>query len=271
MSTSIADGRFYGEVCRSRRVADLVFAETRYREGSTVPMHAHESPLLCLVLHGAFEENSRGSRRLLRRGAVLFHPHDEPHAHRFDRPLTQCFSVQLGPRWLSEASRGEQARFEGPRDDTRGRLAWLAAQLHDEFARDEDACPLVMEGLLLAMLGELTRRPEGIERGRPAWLARARDLLEASLRQPLRLPAIAADVGVHPAHLSRSFRRAFGESVSAYVLRRRVELAGAVLDQDADVSLAQVANETGFADQSHLCRSFRRVTGLTPGAWRRRR
>ncbi|HEX2451529.1 MAG TPA: AraC family transcriptional regulator [Gemmatimonadales bacterium] len=270
MGAIVADGSFYGEVCRSRRVTDLVLAETQYPAGAVVPMHAHESPLLCFVVRGAFQEESRGHRRTLGRGSVLFHPRDEPHAHRFDVPRTRCFSVVLGPCWLGEVSPVEGTRLSGPSDHSRGRLPWLGRQLHEEFGRGEQASLLVLEGLLLTVLGELTRRNQRPDSGRAAWVNRARELVEAQLRQPFRLTRLAAQLGVHPAHLSRTFRHAFGESLSAYVLRRRVELAAAAL-ADPDVPLAQVALETGFADQSHLCRSFRRVTGLTPGAWRHRR
>ena len=270
MSATIPDGQYYGEVCRTRRVADLVLSETRYARGEIVPWHAHTSPLLCLVVRGAFEERCRGRRRTLGQGAVLFHPVDEPHAHRFEAPRTRCFTIQLGPEWLAEAAPVERSRLGGPRDQPRGRLAWLARQLHEEFGRGADASALVLEGLLLAMLGELTRRPPRDEARRPAWVSRARDLAEARLREPLRLTALAAELDVHPAHLSRTFRQAYGESLSTYVLRRRVELACAALAND-ELPLARVAQEAGFADQSHLCRSFRRVTGLTPGAWRSRR
>jgi AraC family transcriptional regulator len=118
------------------------------------------------------------------------------------------------------------------------------------------------------MLGELTRATVRDDTGRPAWVDRARDLVEARLRGPIRLTDIAAELGVHPSHLSRTFRRTYGASLSSYVLRRRVELACTALTRHEDLPLARVAQETGFADQSHLCRSVRRVTGLTPGAWR---
>lgn len=270
MAATVRNGQFYGEVCRTRRVADLVLSETRYAGGASVPWHAHASPLLCLVVRGAFEERSRGRSRTLGTGAVLFHPSDEPHAHRFEAPRTRCFSVQLGPAWLSQAAPAECLGLGGPRDQPRGRIAWLARQLHDEFGRGEDASALVLEGLLLAILGELTRRPAPAEPARPIWLRQVRDLVEAKLRGPLRLTALAAELEVHPVHLSRTFRRVYGVSLSTYVLRRRVELACIALAEDG-VPLARVAQETGFADQSHLCRSFRRVTGLTPGAWRSRR
>jgi AraC family transcriptional regulator len=270
MGAPIPDGQYYGEVCRIRRVADLVLSETRYRAGATVPWHAHASPLVCLVVRGAFEERSRGRSRVLGAGTVLFHPDDEPHAHRFEASHTRCFTVQLGPVWLAGAGagRGTRLRLGGPRDQPRGRLAWLARQLHDEFQAGLGASALVLEGLLLAVIGELTRCTQREDTGRPAWVGQARDLVESRLHEPLRLTELAAELGVHPAHLSRTFRRAFGVSLSRYVLRRRVELACAALVSDPAAPLARVAQETGFADQSHLCRSFRRITGLTPGAWR---
>jgi AraC family transcriptional regulator len=268
MGAPIPDGQYYGEVCRTRRVADLVFSETRYAAGATVPAHAHVSPLLCVVVRGAFEERSRGQSRTLGAGAVLFHPDGEPHAHRFRAPRTGCFTVQLGPTWLAEAALVDRRRLGGPRNESRGRLAWLGRQLYEEFARGSEASGLVLEGLLLAMLGELTRTTVRKDTGHPAWVGRARDLVEARLRGPIRLTDIAGELGVNASHLSRTFRRVYGVSLSSYVLRRRVELACTALTHHHAVPLARVAQETGFADQSHLCRSFRRVTGLTPGAWR---
>ena len=141
---------------------------------------------------------------------------------------------------------------------------------YEEFSRGDDASPLVIEGLALAMLGELSRPAVQNDCALPRWVGRARELIEARIGRPLRLTELAAELGVNPAHVSRTFRRAYGVSLSEYLLRRRVEIACAAL-ADPEVPLAQVAYEAGFADQSHLCRSFRRVTGLTPGAWRRRR
>lgn len=128
----------------------------------------------------------------------------------------------------------------------------------------------MIEGLTLAMLGEVGRGTARNVTAVPRWISRARDLVEARIRRPPRLTELAAQLGVSPGHLSRTFHRAYGVGLSGYVLRRRVQVACAAL-ADPDAPLAQVALAVGFADQSHLCRSFRRATGLTPGAWRRRR
>jgi AraC-like DNA-binding protein len=72
------------------------------------------------------------------------------------------------------------------------------------------------------------------------------------------------------AHFSRSFRRTFGHSPHAFVVRRRVELAGQHMLQTG-APLSDIALRCGFVDQAHLCKHFRKLTGETPAAWRRAR
>ena len=224
MGAPIPDGQYYGDVTRTQRVADLVLSETRYARGAIVPRHAHASPLCCLVLSGRLVEQSRGATRTLGAGWVLLHPEDEPHAHRFESARTRCFTVQLGSGWLASASL-ERFRLGEPREEAGGRVAWLARQLYEEFSRGDDASPLVIEGLALAMLGELSRPAVQNDCALPRWVGRARELIEARIGRPLRLTELAAELGVNPAHVSRTFRWAYGVSLSEYLLRRRVEIA----------------------------------------------
>jgi AraC family transcriptional regulator len=68
-------------------------------------------------------------------------------------------------------------------------------------------------------------------------------------------------------YLARAFRRAYGCSITEYVQRHRIRRAAALI-ADRRLPLTQAAYAAGFADQSHLCRSFRRHAGVTPSAFR---
>jgi AraC family transcriptional regulator len=103
--------------------------------------------------------------------------------------------------------------------------------------------------------------------GRPAWVARLVDRIEADLACTPSLSHLAAEIGLHPAHLSRVFRKTCGETLGEYVRRRRVEEAERALA--SDLSLAEIAAQAGFSDQAHFTRVFRRRFGVTPGARRR--
>ena len=101
----------------------------------------------------------------------------------------------------------------------------------------------------------------------PAWLAACVDLLRVEYARPLTIAAVAARLNVHPTHLSRVFRKRFGLTMGEYLNLVRVRSACERL-QLGNSALVVVALETGFSDQSHLCRVFKKLVGCTPGRFR---
>jgi len=89
------------------------------------------------------------------------------------------------------------------------------------------------------------------------------DLIEDRLGENLSLNDLAESVGLSPFHFSRQFKSEFGVAPYAYVIRKRVAKAQEILLQ-GKTALKVVALECGFSDQSHLCRTFRKVVGVTP-------
>lgn len=98
-------------------------------------------------------------------------------------------------------------------------------------------------------------------------LERVRDYVEAHLDDDLSLTVLADIACLSPYHFSRSFKQATGVGPQRYVVQRRLECAKRLLRRTHQ-PLAWVAQEAGFADQSHLTSLFRRETGVTPGRYR---
>jgi AraC family transcriptional regulator len=96
---------------------------------------------------------------------------------------------------------------------------------------------------------------------------RVTDFIVAHLTQDLSLEALAQQTGFSAYHFARLFQQTMGESPHQFVLRQRVERAQRLL-KETDIPLALVALESGFANQSHLTRIFKRRLGLTPRAYR---
>jgi AraC family transcriptional regulator len=104
-----------------------------------------------------------------------------------------------------------------------------------------------------------------------AWqVRRVRDYIDSHIAGPILVADLCALIDRSEAHFSRSFKRTFGESPHAFVIRRRLELAARYMLQ-TDASLTDIALRCGFIDQAHLCKHFRQSTGHSPGAWRRSR
>jgi AraC family transcriptional regulator len=98
------------------------------------------------------------------------------------------------------------------------------------------------------------------------------DRIHADFQRPLSLADLAATAGVHPVHLARAFREHQGITVAAYTRRLRFERSLRELAElgTSQRSLAEIAQAAGFADQSHFSRTFKKLTGLTPKAYRDR-
>jgi AraC-like DNA-binding protein len=98
-------------------------------------------------------------------------------------------------------------------------------------------------------------------------LLRAKDLADARYREPLDVPALARAARLSPAHFSREFRRAFGETPHQYLLTRRLERAAALL-RTTDKPIAQICLAVGLRSLGSFTTSFGRAFGLSPAAYR---
>ena len=99
-------------------------------------------------------------------------------------------------------------------------------------------------------------------------LLRAKDLVDARYFEPLTVGDLAAVAGQSPAHFSRQFRRAFGETPHQYLLTRRLERAASLL-RVTNRSVADVCMAVGLSSVGSFTTSFRRIYGVTPTAYRR--
>ena len=87
--------------------------------------------------------------------------------------------------------------------------------------------------------------------------------IEYNLARELSLKEIAGVAGVSVSHCNAAFRKAVGVPVHQYVIQRRVERAKTLLGE-RDLSISQIAIETGFSHQSHLAYHVRRLLGVSP-------
>jgi transcriptional regulator GlxA family with amidase domain len=98
-------------------------------------------------------------------------------------------------------------------------------------------------------------------------LLRAKDVADARFAEPLTVADLAESARLSPAHFSREFRRAFGESPHAYLLTRRLERAAAMLRM-TDRSVAYICAAVGLSSVGSFTTTFTRVYGKSPTAYR---
>ncbi|MBE9111481.1 helix-turn-helix transcriptional regulator [Nodosilinea sp. LEGE 07298] len=103
----------------------------------------------------------------------------------------------------------------------------------------------------------------------PRKLATVLEYIQARLNQELSLDAMAAEIGVSRCHFATQFKQTMGLPPHQYVSQQRIEKAKRSL-RSHQLSIAEIALECGFSNQSHLTKVFKKQTGTTPKAYRER-
>jgi AraC family transcriptional regulator len=229
--------------------------------------HTHESTHFMFVLEGDYVGVADGGERTHPRRSVIYVPAGTTHSNHPATANTRILAVSIAPeqvRYAADHAPLPQAEI-GFRH---GEIVRLATRLERECADWSPGSPLIAAGLCLEMLGAVAARDTFAEGRPPRWLAQAKALIRDHCAGRLTVQGIASTVGVHPIHLSRVFRRFLGCTAGEYLRSCRIERALALL-RSPGRSLADIALECGFADQSHFSRTFRRHVGRSPSSFRR--
>jgi AraC family transcriptional regulator len=266
---TLSGGSFFGAAQRKSEMQGAIFTDLQHAVPRKLPKHAHELPFFALLLRGYYGEQYGRERKQFSPFTVMFRPAGIPHQDEIGPEGLRFFEIELRPKWqarIAECSGNLRLACEDLRG---GEMLWLTVKLFRElFGGVVAADSFAVESLLAELVGYAGRLPKEEMQQSPAWLTRVMEKLQVEHCEKVTLDELSGEAGVHPVHLSRVFRRFVGEGIGEYVHRLRIRTACERL-LALEVSLSDVSFATGFADQSHFCRVFRRITGMTPQTFRK--
>jgi AraC family transcriptional regulator len=146
--------------------------------------------------------------------------------------------------------------------------ALVRPYLDDPKALDPLLADSFMWAFAIYVMGRYGSLPERrlVKGGLTGWQERmAKEWIEATLPVGTNLAELAGACGVGVSRFARAFHHSTGLPPYGWLLQRRVERAKALLR--ASLPLAEIALACGFADQSHMTRTFKRATGMAPRTW----
>src|SRR5262245_29884765 len=150
----------------------------------------------------------------------------------------------------------------------------LTSALYPALDRPDQTSRLFVDWVMLALGYHIAQTYGGLRTlptcgGLAPWQERrAKEIIEAKLSGEIPLAQLARECGLSIGHFSRAFRRTVGIPPHQWLLHRRIDIAMRLL-HSRQFSLPEVALACGFSDQSHFTRVFTRLSGTSPGAWRR--
>ena len=218
--------------------AGITAGRDSWRGHSTIPRHRHVEPYAALILSGGYEESGSFGRYRVQAGQVLLHRMFDAHVDHFHLSGACVLNLRLDEE-------PDFALGSVPDPDAIARLA----------EEDPGAATAILKQQLQPLESPAGDWPDQL----------ARDLLE---NPGCRLDAWAEQHGLVPETLSRGFRKVFATSPAGFRVEARTRDALARIARGV-APLAVVAAEGGFADQAHMTRAVRALTGQPPGYWLR--
>lgn len=263
---------------------DLIFKE--YVSSGVVEVPEMEVPAHVLILRtgspSLFEwrANARDHSAELPPGSVSLIPEGLREPVRVTRPLPGLASIfEINPAFFSRAvgriAKGgrveliRQMKLDDPQ------IRRLMETLRADVAAGSPAGTLFGESIAVALSAHvaqqystLTTKLEqyrgGLSRLR---LNRVLEFIDSNLSDNLELGVLAEVAGVNLYHFARAFKQSTGETPHQYVLRMRIEQAKELLRRP-EASVVEASARTGFVDQSHFSKVFRRIVGIAPSEYR---
>jgi AraC family transcriptional regulator len=247
------------------------------------PEHQHTEHTAIVSLSGASAGELKTASGFRARGCgasggVIVLPALRPHTVSIDGP-SEYVSLFLDPSILAraalEAGVAHGAEIVESCVESDPVVANVAKSLLAEFAQESLGGRLYAESLANILTIHLLRHYTMV---RPNVLRFSGGLSGARLRRviaymsdnyesDLSLTALAGEAGISPYHFAREFKKSTGQAPHQYLIKLRVERARALL-AESELPIVEVGLRSGFSSQSHFTRLFRRLTGLTPKAYR---
>ncbi|MBA4184062.1 MAG: helix-turn-helix transcriptional regulator [Acidobacteria bacterium] len=259
----------FGEQLKRLEIDGFILTETFHAPRLVLSRHDHECANINFTIKGSFREIFGSRLQEATPSSILIKPAGEHHANQYGGDGALGFTIEVLPHKL-EVIRRFSKLFDSPAHIRHPLLSALAKKIYKEFRMmNSPASELMIEGLILEMMAESTRREIKVSSSvtPPHWLSEARDFIRASFAEQMSLSKVAESVGVNPAHLARMFRRYYGCTVGEYVRRHQMEYAARQLTETRR-SLAEIGASAGFYDQSHFTNAFKLYFKITPAEFR---
>ena len=231
--------------------------------------HRHDTYTIGITLSGIQSFTYRGAGRASYPGQiVILHPDEKHDGRAGDDEAFRYRAAYISPADIQEALNGQALPFVEGGVSINAGLHRAAVALLEDFQRPlsrleyQDA----LHDLALA-LQAAAGAGVAIKRINCEAAAGARDYIEANLTRGFSLEELEGATGRCRWQLSRDFRAMFGTSPYRYLTLRRLDLARRIMRDGG--TIAEIALDSGFSDQSHFGRVFKQAYGLTPKAWLR--
>ena len=252
------EGQYLGRTIMSYK-ADAIAVKSTLHEKFESKYHAHSNAYLSILLSGLYSEITLDSQKIIYPSSVLYRPAHYKHKNQFITDKTKCLNIEFGPEWFdkhetnSKKIKPQIKNVQNHPFVLRLLIDFLKHRKIDFFEE--------------SLMQLITSDEKRISPLRKPWLDKLVRILDNEIETNHSLIALSERVYVHPNYMSRAFTEHFGVTIGQYHMKRKIKRATEKLFIERH-SIAQIATDCGFFDESHFIRTFKACNRITPHQFR---
>jgi len=250
---------YFGTVVRSMEMENFCISLNSHTPDTEVHLHSHEKPYLCLVVDGMYRETNCKTSTIFETGTSLFRGANYKHANQFYNQGGTFLNVEINdPEDFMEENDFRLPNNEIPRLGTIDIYKLLYSFKND--LPDDLLNILCYESMIM----HFDMFPV---RGKLDWVRKVKERFHDDPFSSISLTYLSKEFDLHPNYIVRKFKDVTGYRLSEYLNKTRVELSLSKMIQTDD-NLTKIAFDSGFCDQSHFNRNFKRHIATSPKKFR---
>ena len=260
----LTTGNYIGTKIESHTYNNLIVSTTEYCGAENKGWHCHENSFFAYFLKGGNYEYRKSGEIKCTPGTLLFYNEKEPHCNKGYTSNCKILHVEMDKNWVYNNELQKRAIEADVIDHIKAKN--IFNHIIDEFFIADELSGDSIENLLLYLWNSLVRIND---KGNyiPRWVKQFNKIKNESIEHTQTLSSVAKQLNIHPVTLSKEFPQYYHCSFSDFIRQSRIEKSLPLLAKK-NIPVKDVAFTCGFSDTSNYIRSFKRVKGITPAAYR---
>lgn len=251
---------YFGDTIASKKLEDFYVSLTSYQPNTKVVKHFHEKPYLCLLVNGFYEEKSYKSSEIIKTGSTLFRPANYEHENGFSNHKGLCLNIEINnpEEYIKQNDfkiSASEAQQKGSIDVYK-LLYFLKNDISDDILNISCYESIFSHFDYLPIKGKLN------------WIQTIKEKIRDNPFAIISLSKLSSEFDLHPNYIVRKFKEVTGYKLSDYLSKVRLECSLPKLASSAE-NLTNIAFDSGFYDQSHYAKNFKKHFIVSPKEFRK--
>lgn len=245
---------YFGTKENSVKTESFKVSLTNHLAESKITKHAHANPYLCLLVYGNYNEKSN-VESVISSGEVLYRSAGYEHSNSFNKNDSLCLNIEINNQDRLMTQNDIILPLSESKEKATIEIYKVLYALKNRSAND------LLD--IYCYESMLTHINTSEQNGNLIWIKRIKERINDSPTELLSLDKLSFDFGLHPNYIIRKFKEVTGYKLSEYLTKIRLEnsIKNLILTES---NLTEIALNSGFYDQSHFNRNFKKHITTTP-------